>query len=744
MGLKLGQSVFSKDISANRYVGVEFSPTITEDLNNNTITIEDDGIYFVFSEPQHRGDFLKIEPQQTTLSIDIENTTFYVFAEYINGNSTISYTQNIRKLADGNVAPIARVVKTGNFFHIYRYARLSLGLPEKINSFLEFSFGFTIISGLSVTVNGQDVTVGAGEVTLGVSITELPEVSSNDPDVTFFQLLRDEDGIFTWEIINELNNSQYQGPQGLVELSDDHYNVQWIWRGVEEGNHLYTIINDEEYISLEDAQNSPMMPVPEWVRDHSVPLAQVIYQKNAIEPESVTHVDVSEFDQSDVVKHNDLGGLQGGTANEYFHLTASEHNELVNHVGEGGDEQHPDVTSLESGFMTPQMLDELNNAHRDNYVLVKNEDDLPEASNGIIQLEGNTLYEFNGTVVLSNSLRYGTDTMIIGRHWFNDVLVYTGSGDAIISQDENLYMNNMTVSSPNGRAFSASSSDMTHELLLSFCAFNDCIEVGNINNVRAPGIVNVNISNYNNGITFEGEIDQIFLFGCPIRLGRENSKALVFDEALDVNFVDVSDCFFKNAQSGSIALSLHPSATINNQGLIIGAYFDDTIQATENFDQTTPGWDFQNNVGIPNSTITGKMFYSPIQGGPVETNIATQNQWVKMNIPTQGNQQERINVTTSNRLVYEGVRQARLQVITNWTGTPSSNNTQYQFAIAKNGTVDDSTVVPVFMRSTAQPQPVPISTILTLNQDDYIEVFVRNVDGTANISTHSIQVSINR
>jgi len=62
--------------------------------------------------------------------------------------------------------------------------------------------------------------------------------------------------------------------------------------------------------------------------------------------------------------HNDLGGLQGGTSDEYYHLTSDEHTDVVNKLGDLGYKQNlAPTTNLTKGDGSPWTIDQIDDAN---------------------------------------------------------------------------------------------------------------------------------------------------------------------------------------------------------------------------------------------------------------------------------------------------------------------------------------------------------------------------------------------
>lgn len=77
-------------------------------------------------------------------------------------------------------------------------------------------------------------------------------------------------------------DTQYDDGTDLQTLTDGYYTINYIYRGVEEQNHAYLVLGNQEYAWEELALASHEMPdPPEIISSHAVLVGRVIIQKNA-------------------------------------------------------------------------------------------------------------------------------------------------------------------------------------------------------------------------------------------------------------------------------------------------------------------------------------------------------------------------------------------------------------------------------------------------------------------------------
>jgi hypothetical protein len=137
----------------------------------------------------------------------------------------------------------------------------------------------------------------------------------------------------TWAITNasQIDNQYYDNGTDLVLLSNNKYSAHWIYIVVGNSPRYAVVYGNAEYNTASAATAAPLpTTVPPSLTGLGVLIGRAIIQKGATELDSVaTTFGTSLPTAAGVDIHNDLGGLQGGTANEYYHLTSSQHTGLT-------------------------------------------------------------------------------------------------------------------------------------------------------------------------------------------------------------------------------------------------------------------------------------------------------------------------------------------------------------------------------------------------------------------------------
>ncbi len=127
---------------------------------------------------------------------------------------------------------------------------------------------------------------------------------------------------------SQIDNTYYNNISiGLVELTAQRYGVHWIY--LCNDGHVMVVYGQGNYI-LSNAQASvPPTNLPEHVSNFSTLIGRIIIKKGDSSFTEVSSVGEVIFGSTTITNHNDLSSLQGGTANEYYHLTSADYTELT-------------------------------------------------------------------------------------------------------------------------------------------------------------------------------------------------------------------------------------------------------------------------------------------------------------------------------------------------------------------------------------------------------------------------------
>lgn len=372
-------------------------------------------------------------------------------------------------------------------------------------------------------------------------------------------------------------------------------------------------------------------------------------------------------------------------------------------------------------------------------VFVNRKDDFPIPVSGVITLGANITYFITADIDLTGDRLVGSaNTVLIGGSSENCTITSTGLGTGVA-----LFTTEWTT-------------PIRH---ITFKDVDTAIDIdGNTNPPVALDWTGVNFLNVPNVGTINTCDNWIYSKGAFL-----NSKGLVFDGTTGTVGVDNS-IFVGSGASGNI-LEVASTATITRRfrliyssvvafGATTGIYIDplatvptegyilDTINFsggstyTGGVDYTDNKTRFLNCKGIENTSEIGNMYMLNNATTTVISSIGTA---VKVLGTTTANTINQKFSHSDNRLTYTGGLIRDFQVSATATLT-SGNNNVIGLYVAKNGVVITSSEMYATTSSGGRAESIACQTILEMEENDYIEIWVENDSSTTNVTVEYLNV----
>lgn len=130
-----------------------------------------------------------------------------------------------------------------------------------------------------------------------------------------------------------LNWTKYDNNGVLATVNTNKYGNHWIFTSLDGSNQVNVVYGKKEYNSVAEAKAAPLPAdrIPELAGFTSIEdFFQVVVSGGGV-VEAIVDLKkaVKGGDLVSPTSHNTLGGLQGGQANEYYHLTEAQHAEAI-------------------------------------------------------------------------------------------------------------------------------------------------------------------------------------------------------------------------------------------------------------------------------------------------------------------------------------------------------------------------------------------------------------------------------
>jgi hypothetical protein len=420
------------------------------------------------------------------------------------------------------------------------------------------------------------------------------------------------------------------------------------------------------------------------------------------------------------------------------------------------------ITEFMSSLQNRVRALELNKSYIVQKRIQKAEDFGVVGDDGYVELRPNTLYvlDFEGTLLINFGLKIPSDGGVIILEGTlgggsQQVVVCTNSSVSLFSGGvrTNFQLYDLGFSHPTGDIFNINGGFVspfvaTTILIILNCTFLTSEGMGDISNYYVALIEKISIIGFDNGIILKG----FFGVGYLANINAVNNNAghtiITFDSTYFTfgRFQFFSNSFNIGTDVTNTAIKVISGATMPNDGIGFltcsfagdGTYLegitpsDVRLYSKDNFEPST-----KSPREVFNSIIAGGYYVSTATA----TTIAVTNTWYKVLGTTTATSTERFS-HSNNRLTYLGNNTQKLLI--NFTGNfiDGAGTPIAEIAIAKNGSIETSTIMRVDLKHSGGADNASISAILTLDRDDYIEVFIRNTTNTNNITCNFGQMTV--
>jgi hypothetical protein len=269
------------------------------------------------------GDVNKYSVDESGLTF-VPDVTNYIVIDY-NSNSPIYRSiTDVSLINESDVIPIYTLFPHDNEYHYFDWDRIGNGLASKIHYRLVKTERFKRQSGLEISESAtRIVNIGDGTIFYGAQLLSLTDFTSSTDKCEFWY---HSAGVWTSSDITTYNNSQYDNGTNLVSLTGNKYVVNWFYRMIEtSANPMAGYVLGLEYNSLADAKASNPPTPPSIFSNNAILVGRIIVKNGDSTASSIESAFERTFIGTPVQNHNDLSSIQGGTTDQYYHMTSAEY-----------------------------------------------------------------------------------------------------------------------------------------------------------------------------------------------------------------------------------------------------------------------------------------------------------------------------------------------------------------------------------------------------------------------------------
>lgn len=373
---------------------------------------------------------------------------------------------------------------------------------------------------------------------------------------------------------------------------------------------------------------------------------------------------------------------------------------------------------------------------RNNYVLVKAASDFPAPVGGIITLAANTIYEVNGTIVLTSKINLN-GSWITGMDAVNDKLVYTPTSGELFTGNSggNIRTLTLVASGVGAKLFNLDAANAAKNLIVQNCYFLSCDNLGTIKGFGGTVYFNTIAMFYNtNGITFDSDYNVVM-------------NTLLWDVTNKNTFEKYVGAFNIIQKVGGDVLTSSANTAIGMDisgitSLVAGELKTVLFTGTGTYisGSFSTKWEVEcAGLNTEKDGVAGGNLY---MATPVATTFTASGTPTKVLGTTTSVGLFRMTSPTNNRLTYTGSKTRSFQVMCSLSAFQPSSNRYFSFYIAKNGVVLPESRQEVKIINSTDQVAIPLSCMVTLAPNDYVEVWVENETTTSSVTVQTLNLSL--
>ena len=292
------------------------------DNGGGSVTIGE-AVVWIYPENEYYGKLQKVTVAGNTfLLTDLVDN--FIIINWNAGSPVMEVSLDYEAIDESDYIPLFTIFREGDYLCRLEWSDYAVGQTEKSRwKDLRLS-RFQHENGLAISEFGtRNIALTAGHAWITTLRQTLLAFDSTVDDLCFYYHVG---GVWTKDgTVTQYNNDQYDDGTDLQTLAVNDFTVNWLYRGIGSEKALGIILGTESYNTLAEAlESQPISGLPDVLNLHALLVGRIIVKKDDATASNIGSAFTQTFTAGGVSEHNDLSGLQGGLANEYYHLTQSQ------------------------------------------------------------------------------------------------------------------------------------------------------------------------------------------------------------------------------------------------------------------------------------------------------------------------------------------------------------------------------------------------------------------------------------
>lgn len=256
-----------------------------------------------------------------------DNQTNYIYIEYNAGNPRVVVTTDRSTIRQTDQFTLGRAFRNGTSVEVLQSGINVFNRARKIHErWIDTFGGLSYASGILTSCTGLKPAITAGVLYAGSNKLPIDALDCNTTGTfgAYYYNPTTASWVFTTGN-TALSATQYNNTStgtGLANLSANRYAVHWLYVCPE--GEVYVLFGQSDYtLANAQAAAAPAL-VPNYLSQWAKLASKIIIARNAATVYSITQAWATQFPVQSTAEHNDLTGLQGGTTDQYYHVTAAQ------------------------------------------------------------------------------------------------------------------------------------------------------------------------------------------------------------------------------------------------------------------------------------------------------------------------------------------------------------------------------------------------------------------------------------
>lgn len=372
---------------------------------------------------------------------------------------------------------------------------------------------------------------------------------------------------------------------------------------------------------------------------------------------------------------------------------------------------------------------------RNNFVLVQSTADLPAPVSGVITLVAGTTYEINGTIMLTSKINLN-GCYLIGKDANNDKLIYTPASGELFTGTKGGTIKTLTLAAitTGAKLFNLDLAS-TENLVFRDNVIANCKDVGLVKGGYIVFFSVVNYSANTSGITYQ-DVNHLLLDNTAWFSTNSNT----FEKLVGTFSMIEKLGGFSHGSTANSAIALDVAGIVN---ITDAATFKNTAMmgTGTRVNGTFSGkWEVE-CPGITtekDDVATGNLYLT----SAAATTFSAVNTPTKVLCTTTGVGFFRVSSSTSNRLVYDGIKTRRFSVVASVSVTSQSANKYFSFYIYKNGVKLPESEQAMRLSTGVDKGSLTITCTVQLSTNDYVEIWAANTSDASSMTVETMNLTI--